>query len=227
MTVTLNPEDPLKNQGTYKIPEDTDIYIPDETVIEQELNKIMKKIREAGKAGDLAEIQAQVDMIATLLSHQNSRMCREYIQRILPEILNIVKEQAGSYQSVPVLVLTVLGGLAQIIGSAYGAYGIADAINNNALKVATQIIAQVSSTSQGISAFGSVLGQGGGIWKEWERSPQETRQYSIQVMNNRKDQNQQFAGSADGKENENLRALQQVWYTLHQTISQILGQTSA
>lgn len=215
--------EPVSEITHNKVGKNGDIYIPDETVLDQEMNRILKRIQNAGKNGDIADLQAQIDMIAALLSHQNNRICREYIQRILPEILKVVKEQGASYNSRWVWGLTMLGGVLQIGSSAFGAYKFADAINNNTLKVANTIIQQVSKTTDGVSTFGNLLNQSGNLVKEAQRGDQEIRQYVIQVMNSRKDQNQQFGNTAEGKEGENLRALQQLYYSYHQTVSQVLG----
>lgn len=199
------------------------LYVPKETVIEKELQNLLKKLQ---TTHDLSAAVAMMDQIAALMSQQNVRISRQFAQMVVIEIERIVKEQAASYNSTLVWVLTIVGGVIQMGGGIYGAYSITSAFNNNTFKVASQIIQVISSKQSTIAATGSLLSQSGNLVEKMNQGPQTIRQNEIKVKEMRKDQNLQLGNTADGKVAEYLRSKKQKEDTHHSTVSQMLGLTS-
>lgn len=197
------------------------IFMPEDTVIEKELNKRLKK--QFDEKHDITKLLEQSLIIATLLAHQNSQISRDFIQKILPKIKEMVEIQASKRADWKVLCIKIAGGLIQAVAAAGGAYGIANAVNSGANQAAISV---VQNNKEVASAVGSIVAGGGDWLKDYNQGPSDIRQYAIEEKKRIRDLNQQSGQSADSKEGEQLRNLQQVLQAIHQIMTQILGLSS-
>jgi hypothetical protein len=192
--------------------------IKSRTLYISQKKRLLKKMQ---ATQDLSAMMIMMDQIAALASQQNVRLSRLFVQMVLKEIERVVKEQAESYNSRAVWILTIVGGAVQMAAGAYGAVSMTSAFNNNTIKTASTIIQIIGQKQQIFSGAGSLTEKIGSLIKESNQGPQTLRQNEIKVKEMRKDQNLQFGNSADGKVAEYLRSLKQVDDVRHNTFSQM------
>ncbi len=200
------------------------IFLPEDTVIEKELNKRLKN--QFDDKRDISKILEQSLVIAILLAHQNNKVSRDFIQKILPKIKEEVEVQASNRASELVLALKLGGALISGIASAYGAYGAVNAINTHGLEKAITAMKPMEFEQQVVNGISQMLSGGADYYKDYRQAPMDIRQYAIEEMKRHRDLNQQSGQSAEAKEAEQMRNLQQIMQSAHQISSQILGQSS-
>jgi hypothetical protein len=221
MTLLGNPHD-------YR-PYNHPTFEPKETFIDRELDHRLEKMKTI--KGDISKVMEAVMLTCILLGAQGRSISRENLQKIIPTIFEEAEINAASYNSRTVWVLAAVGGIASIMGGLYGAYHIPTVLNSNiaqygldeGLKIATPILQKISSETQSSSALGQLFTQGSNLYAESEKGPRELRNYMIQHLQVLRDQFNQSSQSAEGKLSEAERTLQQILASVHQAVSQILG----
>jgi hypothetical protein len=211
---------PISNDDLLNKPS---IFMPEDTVIEKELNKRLQ--HQFDDKRDINKILEQSLIIATLLAHQNQKVSRDFIQKILPKIKEEVEIQASNRASVKVLVIKLLAAAIEAAASGYGAYGTVNAINTYGLEKAGNVISSINSETGVAKAIGSAVSSGGDFYAQSRQGDTDIRQYAIEEMKRHRDLNQQSGQAADSKETEHLRNLQQSMQAAHHICSQILGQS--
>lgn len=189
------------------------------------IEESLKKLED--KNEDLSLLLQQIVQIMMLLSHQNHRISREFIQDMIPEIRKQTEAQAGSYKDWKVIALNIGAGVLQILAGAYGAYGVTRFLGAGLpLKTVQGLMGLVAQKSAFTSTAGQVIGQGSGLVEKWNEGGREVRRYEIKLLEEQKGLQQQSSQTASGKVSEQSQVLRQLISAAHQTAYQILGQSS-
>jgi hypothetical protein len=170
---------------------------------------------------DLTNLLTEICLISILTSAQSRNMSREHLQKALSHMSEEVTIKASLYNNRVVWALTAVGGAASIISGAYGSFTLTKA----GVSAATVVINKIQFEVTCWQSAGQLSEKIGGFVSNNDRSKQDVIDNVFQKWSLLKEQDVQNSQSANAKQDEFLRMLQQLFYSLHQIVSQILGQS--
>jgi hypothetical protein len=194
---------------------------PADRSLDKKTESALKKQLNFRKA-DLSNIMTEICLIAILTSAQSRNNSRDHLKKALERVSEEVTIKASLYNNRVVWTLTAVGGAASIISGAYGSF----AMTRAGIHAASTVINGIQYEVGNWQAGGQLLEKVGGFISNNDRSKQEIAEHVIQKWNMLKDQDLQNSQSASAKQDEFLRTLQQINYSLHQIVSQVLGQSA-
>lgn len=192
-----------------------------ETFIDKELDKVLEESK--NYKGPLAKVIEQVIIICLLQGAQGRHISRNDLAEILPKILETAELTSSTYKGRTVWLLAGIGAAASVIGGAYGAAAIPAAAANANDALSKALIAAIEKKCAVASGVGQFFSQSSSLYGESEKGPRELLNHKMQDLNFLKEKMNQASQTADGKISEHLRALQQLYYSIHQIYTQIFS----